>query len=95
MKKQLNALAAAVRSQPWAIMPDYLDAIEAIVARALDEDVLERVAGDGHIESIAASYSAVAAVGTRLEGARMSTVRNGALGGGVCSVQLGAAPIQG
>jgi ClpP class serine protease len=78
MKKQLNALAAAVRSQPWAIMPDYLDAIEAIVARALDEDVLERVAGDGHIESIAASYSAVAAVGTRLEGARMSTVRNGA-----------------
>lgn len=78
MKQQLTALVAAIRSQPWAIMPDYLDAIEAIALRALDEDVLKRIAADGHIERLAANMTAVAAVGTRLEGTRMSTVRDGA-----------------
>lgn len=77
MKQELTALVAAIRAQPWAIMPDYLDAIEAIALRALDEDVLKRVADDGHIERLAANVSAVAAVGTRLEGTSTSTIRDG------------------
>ncbi len=77
MKQELTALVAAIRAQPWAIMPDYLDAIEAIALRALDEDVLKRIAQDGHIPRLAANLSAVAAVGTRLEGAGMSTIRDG------------------
>jgi hypothetical protein len=77
VSKDLTALIAAVRSQPWAILPDYLSAIEAIAARALDDDILERIARDGHIENVDASKMAIAAVGTRLEGARMSTIRDG------------------
>ncbi|MFS4583746.1 S49 family peptidase [Phaeobacter sp. C3_T13_0] len=77
MKQELTALVAAIRSQPWAIMPDYLDAIEAIALRALDEDVLHRIAADGHIERLSANMTAVAAVGTHLEGTRMSTIRDG------------------
>mgnify|MGYP002628192754 CR=1 FL=1 len=77
MSKDLTALIAAIRSQPWAILPDYLAAIEAIAARALDDDILERIARDGHIENVDASRMAIAAVGTRLEGARMSTIRDG------------------
>jgi ClpP class serine protease len=78
MKQELTGLVAAIRSQPWAIMPDYLDAIEAIALRALDEDVLRRVAEDGHIERLGVNMSAVASVGTRLEGTRTATIRNGA-----------------
>ena len=77
MSNDLNALIAAIRSQPWAILPDYLAAIEAIAARALDDDVLERIARDGHVEQVDASRMAIASVGTRLEGARMSTIRDG------------------
>lgn len=75
MKQELTALVAAIRAQPWAILPDYLDAIEAIALRALDADILDRIGRDGHIESVASSLSAVASVGTRLEGSVMSTVR--------------------
>lgn len=77
MRQELTGLVAAIRAQPWAIMPDYLDAIEAIALRALDEDVLERIAKDGHIERLSANMSAVAAVGTRLAGTQASTVREG------------------
>ncbi|VCU58266.1 Periplasmic serine proteases (ClpP class) [Tritonibacter mobilis] len=77
MKQELTALVAAIRAQPWAIMPDYLNAIEAIALRALDEDVLRRVAQDGHVPRLEANLSAVAAVGTRLEGTGMSTIRDG------------------
>lgn len=68
---------AAVRAQPWAILPEYLDAIEAIAARALGHPALLTVAEDGHEPRLAANMQAVAAVGSRLEGARMSTVRDG------------------
>ena len=76
--RELSAIVAAIRAQPWAILPEYLEAIEAIAVRALDADVLKLVAADGHGASIEASRMAVAAVGTRLEGSRGSTIRNGA-----------------
>ena len=75
MKNELTALVAAIRAQPWAILPEYLEAIEAIAVRALDEDVLARVAADGHEALMAESRAAVAAVGRPLEGAAMSTLR--------------------
>lgn len=74
---EIAAIVAAIRAQPWAILPEYLEAIEAIAIRALDADVLRQVAADGHEASIDASRMAVAAVGTRLEGSRGSTIRNG------------------
>jgi ClpP class serine protease len=77
MRRDVSALIAAIRAQPWAIMPEYLEAIEAIAVRALDADVLQLVAGDGHEARIDASRMAVASVGARLDGSRGSTVRNG------------------
>lgn len=78
MKNDLTAVLAAIRCQPWAIVPEYLDAIEAIAARAMDAPVLALLAEDGHRARIEASMQAVAAVGTPLPGARMSsTVRAG------------------
>lgn len=77
MRNDLAALISAIRAQPWAIMPEYLEAIEAIAVRAFDADVLQLVAGDGHRERMPANMEAVAALGTRLEGSRGSTVRNG------------------
>ena len=75
MRHDLSAVLAAIRCQPWAIVPEYLEAIEAIAGRALDAPVLALLSEDGHRERIEASMQAVAATGTRLEGARLSTVR--------------------
>lgn len=77
MRNEHAALIAAIRAQPWAILPEYLEAIEAIAARAMDSDILKMLSGDGHTESMENSRFAVAATGQRLEGARLSTVRNG------------------
>lgn len=77
MRQELSAVVAAIRSERWAILPDYLAAIEAIAIRALDDDVLEKLAGDGHAAQVDRSLEAVAALGTRLDGAQMSMVRNG------------------
>jgi ClpP class serine protease len=68
---------AVLRAQPWCILPEYLDAIEALAERALEADVLQRLAQDGHAAQHEMSLAAVASVGTRLEGARLSTVRDG------------------
>lgn len=78
MKGQLHGLLAAVRAQPWAILPEYLEAIEAIVGRVTDAAILDAVRGDGHEVRIDASRAAVAAVGLPLEGTSMSTLRDGA-----------------
>jgi ClpP class serine protease len=78
MKGDLSGLLAAVRAHPWAILPEYLEAIEAIIARVSDADILTALRGDGHEARIDASRTALAAVGERLDGAVMSTVRNGA-----------------
>lgn len=37
----------AIRSQPWAIMPGYLEAIEAIALRVLDDPAVLALKGDG------------------------------------------------
>lgn len=78
MKADLHHVLSAIRGQPWAILPEYLDAIEVIALRALESDVLRDVAGDGHAARLAASRSALAAVGTPLAGSMASTLRDGA-----------------
>lgn len=78
MKRECLAVIAAIRAQPWAILPEYLEAIEAIAARAMESDILKMLAGDGHAAQFASSVAAVAAVGEHLEGSQLSTVRNGA-----------------
>jgi len=77
MRDTTPAALAAIRAQPWAILPDYLAAIEAIAARAFEAEVLRLVAADGHQARLLAGLDAVAAVGSRLEGARLSTLRDG------------------
>lgn len=77
MRNDLQALISAIRAQPWAIVPEYLEAIEAIAVRAMDADVLQLLTRDGHAASMDASRMAVAALGTRLDGSRGSTIRNG------------------
>lgn len=78
MRNDLTALVAAIRAQPWAILPEYLEAIEAIAARAMDADVLKLIAADGHGPRIGAGWTALAAVGAPLEGAGSATLRDGA-----------------
>lgn len=78
MKNELSGLIAAIRAQPWAIMPEYLEAIEAIAIRAFDEDVLARVAADGHETRLTSMREAVAAMGRPLEGAQISMQRGSA-----------------
>lgn len=78
MHDDLNRLLAAIRAQPWAIMPEYLAAIEAIALRAFEAGALADVAADGHQDRLAQSLEAVAAVGLRLEGSMMATQRDGA-----------------
>lgn len=77
MKQEAAAVIAAIRATPWAILPEYLEAIEAIAARALDADVLKLVANDGHQASMDQNRMAVAAVGRALDGSQMSTFRDG------------------
>lgn len=77
MKHELSAVVSAIRSERWAILPDYLAAIEAIALRALDDDILAKLAGDGHAAQVERSLEAVAALGTRMDGSEMSMVRNG------------------
>lgn len=78
MKPEAAAVIAAIRATPWAIVPEYLEAIEAIAARALDSAALERLAADGHAASMDGARAAVAAVGRELPGSRMSKFRDGA-----------------
>jgi ClpP class serine protease len=77
MKPATRAALAAVRAQPWAILPEYLDAIEALAARALETDVLAQLAADGHADRHLANVGAVAAMGQKLDGSRTATLRNG------------------
>lgn len=65
---------AAIRSQPWAIMPGYLDAIEAIALRVLDDPAVLAIKRDGHEER---QLSAVAAMGARAPATRKAMMRDG------------------
>lgn len=73
----LQRVRAAICAQPWAILPDYLAGIEAMAERAMQADALAWLERDGHAARLSGGFEAVASVGTRLEGARMSTVRDG------------------
>ncbi|MDP2129985.1 MAG: S49 family peptidase [Erythrobacter sp.] len=65
---------AAIRSQPWAILPEYMDAIEAIAQRALDHPAVIGVEVDGHRERMA---EAIAEMGAPFPGARSAAIRDG------------------
>jgi ClpP class serine protease len=78
MKHDLTAILSAIRAERWAILPEYLDAIETIAVRAMDPEVLARVTADGHEARLEETRAAVAATGDRLDGAMLSTVRDGA-----------------
>jgi ClpP class serine protease len=65
---------AAIRSQPWAILPEYMEAIEAVALRTLDHPALIGVEMDGHRERMA---EAVAEMGAPMPGARHAAIRDG------------------
>lgn len=65
---------AAIRSQPWAIVPAYLDAIEAIALRVMDHPALIEVERDGHQ---ARFLDASARMGERAPGTRTAALRDG------------------
>ncbi|MEK9211515.1 S49 family peptidase [Sphingomonas sp. 2378] len=65
---------AAIRSEPWAIVPAYLDAIEAIALRMMDHPALIAVERDGHEARFA---DATARMGERAPGTRTAALRDG------------------
>lgn len=67
-------ILSAIRSQPWAIMPDYLEAIEAIALRVDENPAIAKVAIDGHEERFA---EAVAEMGVPIPGVRRAAYRDG------------------
>ncbi len=69
-----NRVLAAIRSQPWAIMPEYLDAIEAIALRALDNPAIATIEGDSHQQRMA---EAIAEMGAPMPGTRSMAIRQG------------------
>lgn len=69
-----NRILAAIRSQPWAILPEYLDVIEAFALRQFDADVMIDVAADGHEHRYA---MAIAQMGERANGTQNAAFRDG------------------
>lgn len=69
-----DRILAAIRSVPWAIMPGYLEAIEAMAIRALDHPAVQAVADDGHVER---HFEAIAQMGERAAGTRSAAIRDG------------------
>lgn len=67
-------ILAAIRSQPWAILPEYMDAIEAIAMRAHDNPAVIKIDGDGHKERMA---EAIAEMGAPMPGVRSAAIRDG------------------
>lgn len=65
---------AAIRSQPWAILPGYLEAIEAVALRLMEHPALIQVEQDGHAQRQA---EAVARMGERAPGTRSAALRDG------------------
>lgn len=67
-------ILGAIRSQPWAILPEYLTAIEAIAARALDNPAVIAVEANGHQ---ARHVAAIAEMGAPFPGTRSAAIRDG------------------
>jgi len=72
-----TAVLRAIRSMPWAIMPEWLPTIEAIALRALDAPSVAARLADGHADRYAGALGAIANMGQRLEGTRTATWRAG------------------
>lgn len=71
---QHSHILAAIRSQPWAILPGHLAAIEAIALRIHDDPAVLALKQDGHAER---QISAVAQMGARASGTRTAMLRDG------------------
>lgn len=67
-------ILSAIRSEPWAILPAYLDAIEAVALRVLDHPALLAVEADGHKLRM---EEASARMGERAPGTRSAALRDG------------------
>jgi len=67
-------ILAAIRSEPWAIVPGYLDAIEAIALRVIEHPALIEVERDGHQ---ARFLEASTRMGDRAPGTRTAALRDG------------------
>jgi ClpP class serine protease len=67
-------ILAAIRSQPWAILPEHLPALEAIALRVLDDPAVLAIKEDGHQER---QISAVAQMGCRAPATRTAMLRDG------------------
>lgn len=67
-------ILAAIRSEPWAIVPAYLNAIEAVALRVMDHPALIAVEQDGHQARFA---DASARMGERAPGTRSAALRDG------------------
>ena len=64
---------ATIRSQPWAIMPGYIEAIEAIAQRVLDDPAVLALKDDGHAKRYP---GAVARMGERAPSTRGAMLRD-------------------
>lgn len=69
-----NRVLAAIRSQPWAILPEYLGAIEAIALRALDNPAVIALESGDHKDRMA---EAIAEMGLPMPGTRSVAIRQG------------------
>lgn len=69
-----NRVLGAIRSQPWAILPEYMEAIEAIAVRALDHPAVVAIEADGHEDRM---VEAIAEMGAPFPGARSVAIRDG------------------
>lgn len=69
-----HRILAAIHGQPWAILPGYLEAIEGIAARMIQNPALDVIRDDGHAER---HMEALAVMGSRAEGTRSATLRDG------------------
>lgn len=70
----MHHILAAIQSQPWAILPEYLSAIEGLAQRLASNPALDVVAADGHADR---HMAALAVMGSRAEGTRSATLRDG------------------
>lgn len=70
----LHHILAALRTEPWAIMPAYLEAIEAVALRVMDHPALLAIEQDGHQARFA---DASARMGERAPGTRSAALRDG------------------
>lgn len=69
-----HRILAAIHAQPWAIMPGYLEAIEALAMRAIDHPAVAEVAADGHADR---HFDAIAQMGERVAGTHSAAIRDG------------------